>query len=106
MQARWWVPALAGTLVFFGLGLGASAAQAQRWGSGGPVVTPGATYYPGWGGYSRPWVARGYSYRTPSQGYGYYVPMRPPWNVGYGRHYGYFPARRGLKLYKPWLRRD
>jgi hypothetical protein len=103
MQARWWAPTLAGTLVFLGLGLGASAAQAQTWSYG--YGSPGATY-PGWSGYSQPWVAPGYSYGLPSQGYGYYVPMRSPWGAGYSRHYGYSPARRGLKLYKPWLRRD
>lgn len=101
MQAKWWGPVLAGALSIIGLSFGVSAAQAQTWRYG----SPGATY-PGWGGYSRPWVVPGYSYRLPSQGYGYYVPMRPPWKVGYSRHYGYFPARRGLKLYKPWLRRD
>jgi hypothetical protein len=51
-----------------------------------PYVSPARTYV-----YSRPTVRPA----PPNPGIG-----------GNGYHYGYYPDRRELPLYKPWLRRD
>ena len=99
--------ALAGALVLgAGLGLGAPTARAQ-----------GQVYYGG-RGYTAPYAgASPYSYYAPQQmqtynrGYGYsgrggyYAPMQGYNRSGYSSQYGYGPARRELKMYKPWLRR-
>jgi hypothetical protein len=83
------------------MGWGASTAQAQV----GYYVVP-IPAYPQYYTYS-------YSipYTAPAQTYVYTRPSvrRTPPNPGIGGngyHYGYYPARRELPLYKPWLRRD
>jgi hypothetical protein len=81
------------------LGGHAGTAQAQV----GYYVVPSPAY-PRFYSYSVP-------YTVPAQRY---VSIRPavrpappnPGIGGNGYHYGYFPARRELPLYKPWLRRD
>jgi len=83
--------------------MGATTAQAQ--------VTPNAR--------PAPPVSPGYS--SPGRVY-YNSALRPPSNTyvrpaarraapnprsgGHRNHYGYFPARRDLPLYKPWLSKD
>jgi hypothetical protein len=81
------------------LGWDAGSAQAQV----GYYAVP-STVYPRYYSYSVP-------YSVPVQRYVYVRPVaRPappnPGIGGNGYHYGYFPARRELPLYKPWLRRD
>ena len=73
------------------VGVGAGTARAQV----GYYVVPSPSY-PRYYGYSAP--ARNYVYTRPA--------ARNRGNWGSRSHYGYYPARRGLPLYKPWLRRD
>jgi len=63
-----------------------------------PYVSPSRTYVP------RAWTYYPTPAYTPSYG-----PYRPNgWGNGSAStsHYGYWPARRPLFLYKPWLSRD
>ncbi|WP_435007718.1 hypothetical protein P12x_004983 [Tundrisphaera lichenicola] len=71
---------------------------------------PPATQYPV-PTYPSPTFAPRYSttYAPSVPGYsrngGYYLPMQGGHGAGYTSHYGYAPARRPLKNFKPWLRR-
>ena len=83
------------------LGVGTAPAQAQV----GSYVQPGMLYP------RSEYRGNPYGYSAPNRGYAATSPVaRParlvPGRWGYGEHLGYYPTRRGLPLYKPWLSRD
>jgi hypothetical protein len=91
------VLALAGLL---GPSVGSSHAQTAYYVQPYAAYSP---YYQGGSYYRYPAYARNYAV-APQR---YYRPAPPnPGIGGNGYHYGYFPARRELPLYKPWLARD
>ncbi len=84
-----------------GLSFGTSDARAQYLVPSAPVPTyyasPSRAYVPVVPRYAAP----AYYHQN-----GFYHPVRDGRGAAFTPHYGYEPARRDLKLYKPWLSRD
>jgi hypothetical protein len=86
------------SLLALTVGLPAGMAQAQAPASGtAPSVAPRTT--------NPPASTRRYASNNPQRRV-YTVPSQGTPSTRRRLHYGYFPARREVPLYKPWLRPD